>query len=218
MNSQSSGNRVSSDHKHILDTVVLLYFLLTEQEDLLGDLIGWPLRMPVAVYDPDDWTGSLEFRRRLDLSSEIRQAEEYFDNMAFETGDTGATFKINKINRLYADDHVVVEAMVPDEQRLADELQGDRARQLGLRAPLGPGEAACIAIAFKRGWTIVTDDNDALKALSGLYSGRSYRYERIRKLLMRAAVENHVTEAEANRIHDSMVSYGFWDSKRPFTK
>ena len=207
---------MSSERKHILDTVVLLYFLLAEQEDLLGDLIGWPLRVPFAVYDPDDWTGPLECKPRSDLSSEMRQAEEYYGNLAFETGDTGAAFRISKVNRLYSEDRLVVEAMDPEEQRLADELQGARARQLGLRASLGPGEAACIAIASKRKWAIVTDDNDALKALSGLYGDRVYRYERIRKLLIRAAVENHVTKEEANRIHDSMVSYGFWDSQRPF--
>ena len=207
---------MSSENKHIIDTVVLLYFLLAEQEELLGDLIGWPLRVPLAVYDPDDWTGPLESTRRVDLASEIRQAEVYFGNKAIETGDTGATFNISKVNRLYAEDRVVVEAMDPGEQRLADELQSARALELRLRASLGPGEAACIAIAFQRGWTIVTDDNDALKALSRLYGDRDYSYERIRKLLIRAAVEKRVTEGEANRIHDSMVSYGFWDSQRPF--
>ncbi len=207
---------MSSERKHILDTVVLLYFLLAEQEDLLGDLIGWPLRVPFAVYDPDDWTGSLEARPRPELSSEMRQAEEHYGNITFETGDTGAAFRISKVNRLHAEDRLVAEAMDPGEQRLADELQGARARQLGLRASLGPGEAACIAIAFKREWTIVTDDNDALKALSALYGDRDYSYERIRKLLIRAAVEDRVSEHEANRIHDSMVSYGFWDSQHPF--
>ena len=207
---------MSSERNHILDTVVLLYFLLAEQEDLLGDLIGWPLRVPFAVYDPDDWTGSLGSKPRPELSSEMHQAEQYYGNITFETGDTGAAFKINKVNRLYAEGRVVVEAMDPGEQRLADELQGARALQLGLRAPLGAGEAACIAIAFQRDWTIVTDDNDALRALSGLYGDQDYSYERIRKLLIRAAVENRVTEDEANLIHDSMVSYGFWDSQRPF--
>ncbi len=209
---------MSSERNHILDTVVFLYFLLAEQEDLLGELIGWPLRVPFAVYDPDDWTGSLEARPRPELSSEMRQAEEHYANMTFETGDTAAAFRISKVNRLHAEDRLVVEAMDPDEQRLADELQGATARQLGLRASLGPGEAACIAIAFKREWTIVTDDNDALKALSALYGDRDYSYERIRKLLIRAAVENCVTQDEANRIHDSMVSYGFWDSQRPFDR
>lgn len=207
---------MSSERNHIIDTVVLLYFLLAEQEDLLGDLIGWPLRMPFAVYDPDDWTGSLESKRRLDLSSEMYQAERYYDNMALETGDTGAAFKINKVDRLHAEGRVAVEAMDLAEQRLADELQGARALQLGLRASLGAGEAACVAIAFQRDWTIVTDDNDALRALSALYGDRDYGYERVRKLLIRAAVENRVAEDEANRIHDSMASFGFWDSQRPF--
>ncbi len=207
---------MSSERNHIVDTVVLLYFLLTEQEDLLGNLIGWPLRVPFAVYDPDDWTGSLGSKPRPELSSEMRQAEEHYGNVALETGDTGAAFNVNKVHRLHAEGLVVVEAMDHGEQRLADELQGDRAMQLGLRTSLGAGEAACIAIASKREWTIVTDDNDALKAFSALYGDRDYSYERIRKLLIRAAVENLVSEDEANRIHDSMVSYGFWDSQRPF--
>jgi hypothetical protein len=45
---------VSSDDDHILDTVVLLYFLLVQQAELLMDLIGRPLQVPFAVYDPDD--------------------------------------------------------------------------------------------------------------------------------------------------------------------
>ena len=207
---------MSSEREHILDTVVLLYFLLAEREDLLGDLVTWPFRVPYAVFDPDDWTGATKPKRRPDLVSEIRQAEEYFEYAAHETGDTGATFKINKVERLYAEGLIVVEAMKPDERRLADELQGSRALRLGLRASLGPGESACIAIAYKRQWTLVTDDNDALKVLSRLHGNRNFRYERIRRLLIRAAVEGRVTEEEANRIHGSMVSYGFWDSQRPF--
>jgi len=64
---------------------------------------------------------------------------------------------------------------------------------------------------------MVTDDNDALKALSGLYVGSQvYGYERIRKLLIRAARENSISEEEANQIHYQMTSYGFWDSQRSF--
>lgn len=166
---------MSSEQEHIIDTIVLLYFLLAEREDLLGELVGWPLRVPFAVYDPDDRTASRKPTQSLDSSSEIRQAEAYFANIAFETGDTGASFRINNLNRLHAEDHVAVEAMDREEQRLADELQDTTAPRFGLKAPLGPGEAACIAIAFQRDWTIATDDKDALKALSGLHGGRNFR-------------------------------------------
>jgi len=208
---------VSSEPEHILDTVVLLYFLLAEQEDLLGGLVGWPLRVPLAVFDPDDWAGPPKPETRLELSSEIRQAVQYFDDSALDTGDTGAAFRISNVDRMCAEGRLTPEALDAAEQRLADELQGAKALQLGLRAPLGPGESACVAIAFNRGWTMVTDDNDALKALSGLCVGSQvYAYERIRKLLIRAAREDRISEEEANQIHDQMTSYGFWDSQRPF--
>lgn len=45
---------MSSDHKHIIDTVVLLYFLLVGEEELLCTLVGTPLQVPLAVYDPED--------------------------------------------------------------------------------------------------------------------------------------------------------------------
>ena len=106
--------------------------------------------------------------------------------------------------------------MDPDEQRLADDLQGAGAFELGLKVPLSPGEAACVAIAIRRQWTIATDDSDALKALAGLQGNSEYHYERIQKLLVRAANEGLVSESGANRIHARIVSYGFWDTGCPF--
>jgi len=82
---------------------------------------------------------------------------------------------------------------------------------------LGPGEAACVAIAIERGWTIATDDADAFKVLDRLQGGQSYPYERIRKLLIRVADEGRISREEANRLHDEMCSLGFWDSGRPFS-
>ena len=207
---------MSSETHHIIDTVVLLYFLLVEEETLLGTLIGWPLRAPFAVYDPEDWTMPLDSKLRLEFLSEMRQAEKYYARAAMETGDTRSIWRVGKVDRLHKEGYLVVEEMEPNEQRLADDLQGAGASTLGLHAPLGPGEAACIAIAHEREWTIVTDDSDALKALARLRGNRDYNYERIRKLLIRAANERLISEDEANRIHANIVSYGFWDSSRPF--
>ena len=207
---------MSSDNDHILDTVVLLYFLLVKEEELLGSLIGWPLRVPFAVYDPEEQSIPLETSPRPDLLSEMRQVVRYYDRAARSTGDTESLWRVSRVDRLYDEDRLVVEAMEPQEQRLADGLQGSDAAQFSLRAPLGPGEAACVAIAFERGWTIVTDDADALKALTRLRDNKNYNYERIRKLLIRAANERIITKDEANRIHAEMASHGFWDSIRPF--
>ena len=106
--------------------------------------------------------------------------------------------------------------MTPEERLLAAKLESVDALDHGVRVPLGPGEAACVAISFERDWTIATDDSDALKVLKRLHRGRDFRYERIRKMLTRAAEEGHVTREEANRLHAAMRSHGFWDTGQPF--
>ena len=206
---------MSSDNKYILDTVVLLYFPLADEGELLGKLIGWPFRVPFAVYDPEEQTIQLGSNPQPELLSEMRQVVTYYEGVAKSTGDTESLWRVSRVDRLYEEERVVVEAMKPREQRLADKLQGSDASQLGLLVPLGPGEAACVAIAHEREWTIVTDDTDALKALAELQGTKHFRYERIRKLLIRAAHEQLITEDIANRIHADMVSRGFWDSISP---
>ena len=207
---------MSSEDEHILDTVVLLYFLLADEEELLGELIGWPFMVPFAVYDPEERVIPLESSPRADLLSEMRQAVRYYDRVAKSTGDTESLWRVSRVDRLHDEGRLVVEALELVEQPLADGLQGTDATQFGLKAPLGAGEAACVAIAHQRDWTIVTDDGDALKALDRLRPNGAYNYERIRKLLIRAAREQLITEDSANRIHAEMVSRGFWDSSPPF--
>ena len=217
---------MSSDESRFLDTVVLLYFLLADEEELLGELIGWPFRVPFAVYDPEERAMPLESTPQPDLLSEMRQIVRYYDNIAASIGDTESLSKsighaeslsrVSRVDRLHDEGRLVAEAMDPLEQRLADQLQGPYVSQFGLQAPLGPGEAACVAIAHRRDWTLVTDDSDALKVLSGLSGDKPYRYERIRKLLVRAADERTITRDQANRIHAEMKVHGFWDSTCPF--
>ena len=207
---------MSSDESHVLDTVVLLYFLLADEEELLGELIGWPFRVPFAVYDPEERAMPLESSPQPDLLSEMRQIVRYYDNIAASNGDTESLRRVSRVDRLHDERRLVAEAMDPLEQRLADQLQGPYASQFGLQAPLGPGEAACVAIAHRRDWTLATDDSDALKVLSGLSGDKPYRYERIRKLLVRAADERTITRDQANRIHAEMKAHGFWDSTCPF--
>ena len=207
---------MSSDGSHVLDTVVLLYFLLADEQELLGELIGWPFRVPFAVYDPEERAIPLESSPQPDLLSEMRQIVRYYDNLAESSGDTESLQRVSRVDRLHDEGRLVAEAMDPLEQRLADQLQGTDASQFGLKAPLGPGEAACVAIAHRRNWTLVTDDSDALKVLSALSGDKPYRYERIRKLLVRAADERTITRDQANRIHAEMKTHGFWDSTCPF--
>ncbi|MCY3805276.1 MAG: hypothetical protein OXG91_02145 [bacterium] len=205
-----------SDDKHIIDTVVLLYFLLVGEEALLCTLLGTPLQVPLAVYDPEDRDLPPMARRRAELLSEMRQVVGHYESSARLTGDVDSLSRVSRIDSLHDEGRLVSVPMASGERLLAAKLESADALQYGVRVPLGPGEAACVAISFERGWTIATDDSDALEVLKKLHGNRDFPYERIRKLLTRAAEEGHVTAEEANDLHAAMRSRGFWDSGRPF--
>ena len=213
-----------SEGTHIVDTVVLMYFLLVGKEGLLGDLLGRPLRVPVAVYDPADRELSPGASPRSEFLSEFRQSVRHYEiaaEMAAESDSPDHAIEsftsIKRVDDLYDEGSLESIEMTQAEQLLAARLQGGDVAEFGLKVRLGPGEAACVAIAVERGWTIATDDADALKVMDRLHGAEGYPYERIRKLLIRAAAEGHITRDEANRLHDEMRSLGFWDSGRPFS-
>ena len=213
-----------SEGAHIVDTVVLMYFLLVGQEGLLGDLLGRPLQVPVAVYDPAERELPAGASPRSEFLSEMRQSVQHYEiaaEMAAESGSPDHAIEsltsIKRIDDLYDEGGLAPIAMTQAEQLLAARLQGGDAAEYGLKFRLGPGEAACVAISVERGWTMATDDADAFRVLDRLHDGQSYPYERIRKLLIRAADEGRISREEANRLHDEMRSFGFWDSGRPFS-
>lgn len=209
---------MSSDRTHILDTVVLLYFLLVGEHELLLNLLGSPLHVPLAVYDPSDRSISGHASHRTDLLSEMRQAVLHYETTVL----SGAAHRIlldrvRRVDRLYDKTQLTTIAMTDTESGLAARLQSrSEALRYGLRVPLGAGEAACVAIAWERSWTIATDDSAALIALDRLHGERTYAYERIRKLLVRAADDAWISKARANDIHSEMRNVGFWDSGVPF--
>ncbi|WP_420443045.1 hypothetical protein [Candidatus Poriferisodalis sp.] len=212
-----------SEGPYIVDTVVLVYFLLVAQEGLLCDLLGRPLQVPLAVYDPEDRELLTATSARSELLSEMRQSVRYYETSATLAAESElpdhaieSHARIKRVDDLYDDGRLVTVAMTPQEQVLAAQLQGSEAAGHGLKFRLAAGEAACVAISYERGWTIATDDADALKVLSRLHNGQEYPYERIRKLLIRAADEGCISREDANRLHDEMRSLGFWDSSQPF--
>jgi hypothetical protein len=78
----SSRSPVLSEGSHIIDTVVLMYFLLVGREALLGDLMGRPLQVPLAVYDPEDRKLQEGASPRSELLSEMRQAVRHYEAAA----------------------------------------------------------------------------------------------------------------------------------------
>jgi hypothetical protein len=208
---------VSSDPRFILDTSVLLYFLLVGQDDLLRQLDGL-LRVPTAVYDPEDRSLPEEAMSRSDLLSEMRQAIRHYEAAARSGAAPVALLgRVRRVDELFEIGQLEVVELVDEESSFAARLQSrDGVYEYGLKVPLGPGESACVAIASHRAWTVATDDEDALKVLDHLHGGRTYEYERIRKLLVRGVTEKRTTRARANEIHRQMRDLGFWDSGTPF--
>lgn len=212
-----------SEGSHIIDTVVLMYFLLVGREALLGDLMGRPLQVPFAVYDPEDRNLQGGASPRSELLSEMRQAVRHYEAAAEAAAESESSDheiesfnRIKRIDDLYDKGSLVTVALTSEELLLSARLQSSDASVHGLKVGLGPGEAACVAISYTREWTIATDDADAFKVLNRLYGDSEYPYERIRKLLVRAADEGHISSEEANRLHEEMRSLGFWDSGQPF--
>lgn len=202
----------------VTDTVVLMYFLLTDREELLLELLGATIRVPVAVYDPAESNLDMDTRVRSDLLSEMSQAIRHYD-VASRT-DPAAGQDADRLRRLHSlveSRRIEVVDLTPQERLLAARLQSRRlCQEYGIKVPLGGGEASCVAIAWTRGWTIVTDDQDALRVLKHLNGEQDFPYERIRKLLMRAATSKLITRGDANLIHSEMRRKGFWDYERPF--
>lgn len=209
---------MSSDRAHILDTVVLLYFLLVSEQELLLNLLGSPLQVPLAVYDPSDRSSSSHMLHRTDLLSEMRQSVLHYEaSVRSGAAHQESLDRVLQVDKLYDEKRLTTVKMTHKEAHHAARLQS-RADVLryGLKVPLGAGEAACVAITWERSWTIATDDNAAFTVLDHLHRGRTYSYERIRRLLIRAASDEWISKERANSIHGEMRSVGFWDSGMPF--
>jgi hypothetical protein len=204
----------------ILDTVVLRYFLFIDRHDLLLGLLGRPLRAPRIVFDPQEEAGLPELSMS-EITRSIRiQANWAEDNKRprhlRERAARNAQ-RLRQVHALHDSGDLQAEDMTDAElATFAQLLSGKQVGQMGLVAPLGPGEAAAVAIAIARGWVFASDDSDALAILEQLNPG--HPYERIRRLLQRAANEGRISRREANEIHQEMVRLGFRDRTRPFPR
>ena len=202
----------------VVDTVVLRYFLLADEIELLVELLGSPLGVPRIVFDPDENEDVPAAAR-----SEIRRSVAYQqaasrdparDEEARATALRNAT-RLARVTELHTTGRIVTLDLTDAELETVGWLTSPTGCvAFGLTFPLDAGEAACVAMAAARSLPLATDDGDALRALHALAS--RHPYERIRKLLMRAANEARVTRRRANAIHDEMRRLGFWDTHPPF--
>ena len=200
----------------VVDTVVLQYFLLVDEADLLLKLLDPPVGVPRIVYDPDDRSSPEP------AASELRRSIRYEQRLANTAGtdpDRRAAIErarlLGHIDQLIKGGRAHVLDMTEPELDTFQQLTADEPEdQFGLLAPLGAGEAACIAIALERNHVIATDDSDALRVLHRLRA--DHPYERIRRLLIRAGNDGVTSRSRANEIHQCMRDLGFWDTVAPF--
>lgn len=209
----------------VVDTVVLHYFLVVDQMQLLLDLLEPPVGVPRIVFDPDDDQGvdSVVSELRQNIRYEERIADTPIpngDDLTLELQGAQATAetkaeRLRRIEDFVASGRIETLDLTDAELDLLGRLTSQRPdAALGIMIALDDGEAACVVIAVERGWTLATDDGDALRVLAHLTP--DHPYERIRRLLTRAAREGHVNEVEANEIHRQMQQAGFWDAVVPF--
>ena len=207
----------STPPEAVADTVVLLYFLLTGEMQLLLDLLGRPIGVPTLVFDTSDVEAPEA------AQSEVRRSIRYYEKRSRDPalgGAEQAQARTDAGRLMSVEDHVqkgeivLIDLDVDELDLVADLIDQHRCVDYDLIVPLGPGEAACVAAAVKRPLVLATDDSDALKVYARL--GRGRPYERIRKLLVRAADEDVISRERANQIHAEMRAHGFWDSTAPF--
>lgn len=201
----------------VIDTVVLRYFLLVARQDLLLTLVGNPLWVPRAVFDPDE--GKAAETDMSEITRSIRSQQRVAGDAERSKDDRRkANLKakrLDAVRAMHTKGQIAVVDLDDHELTLfADLTSTEGARRLGCKFALGNGEAACLAVAVTRGWVLATDDQDALRALHALSPG--HRYERIRRLLKRAVETGVITRDEANAIHAEMQSLGFRDKEPPF--
>lgn len=179
----------------LCDTTPVRYFSIVGQFDLLVAVAGGTVSLPREVLDPEEPEGGMA-----GVLSEIGKSERYF---AKRSEDPDATSKWSRIRSLRHRQDIVVVDMNDEELDTYAELRSlpfARARRI---APLGPGEAAVIAIAERRSFRVAMDDGPARRVLGE--RAPHVLIQTTRDLLRMAASEKHIIESsEAAIIYADM--------------
>lgn len=202
----------------VADTVVLRYFYVVDQADLLFELLGEPVVVPRVVFDPDEEENTPELSMseisRSIYVQRIRSGDKRRDTNERQLAEAHVV-QLEQVAAHHSAGRITVTDLTDTETALFAKLasRGDPLK-VGLPFALDAGEAACVALAVERKLVLATDDSDGLTAFRSLRP--KGKYERIRKMLKRAGESDLVDRAEANEIHQAMRDAGFWDKGRPF--
>jgi predicted nucleic acid-binding protein len=185
----------------ICNTTPVRYFAIVARVDILVGACGGRLVVPRIVFDPDEDPDL----RPASLLSEIGQSERYWA-VRSHAGD--ALEVLSRLRSLRTRDDVGAIDLDEAELAIFAEVSGRRfAREMGLAAPLGKGEAAVIAIAENRGWTAVVDDWAGRESLAR--RAPAVEVLTTRELLRATALDGDLSSSEAEKIYAEMRARGY---------
>jgi len=206
-----SASEQQSDVPVVADTVVVNYFLAVGEIRLLAQLCGGRIYTPRSVFDPDEPDDAPE-----EALSELRRGLHLHRRRTSEaSAEPGATRSrlalphFERLPQLTRGPIRIVDLTSPELVEFSRLRDPQTAAGYGLLGPLGAGEAAVLAIAGERGWTIATDDQDAIRVAKQLMP--KVKPLRIRSLLRKGADMGVIPLDRAREIHDAMKAAGFWD-------
>ena len=204
---------VSQFEQVVVDTVVVNYFLALGRIALLAAVVGGCVLVPRAVYDPDetdraDVTVVSELERGLRRHRQRAVDPELAPKQREYSSEALPHFE--RLQQHVGEGLIVPLSLDPSELQLYGMFRDAVwAREHGLLAELGSGEAAALAVAENRGMRLATDDQDCIRLAQARRPDSIIL--RIRSVLHLAVDAGLVGFDEARSIHLSMRARGFWD-------
>lgn len=182
----------------VCNTTPIRIFTIVGQLDLLIEVLGGIVTVPRQVLDPDD-----DFETPPGLLSEIGGTERYF---ASRSTDSEAGEIRARLSALRIREEIEVVDLAGLELQTYGELRsaGYAQREHGLAGALGRGEAAAMAIAESRTWSVAMDDRVAREVL-GLRSPATPIFTS-RELLRRAVAQGLIDSGCAQLVYDDMLA------------
>jgi predicted nucleic acid-binding protein len=185
----------------VCDTTTLRYFTIIGQFDLLARALGGRVSTPRQVFDDEDDVDTPGV-----LVSELGASERYYRRRSVRGIE--ATDKWSRLRALRQRDDIEILDLTDDEEASYVDLRSaELARSYGLAGPLGPGEAAVIAIADRRRWRAAIDEHAGRSILNDRSPG--HPVVTTRDLVRIAATRGFISSPEAEIVYTDMLAEGF---------
>lgn len=196
----------------IIDTSLLSNFVFTGYAHLLEKLVNGPVLIAPAVLDPSEITLPInhtvvprcEFLKPLyeihgTFREKYKATEPFIESFASSAGKLWQPIELTE-----------AELFLARRMRLREIWKETKdVEPRFTKRGLGAGEAEACAVAVKRNWTLLIDDQPAIELLRGL--GHSVPHVRTCKLLKHAVERDHIPCEEAMHLFNREIvdKFGF---------